>query len=115
VNKLFKVQQIFAAEDSFFAKGNKPIDLMLLAAKSSANWLAKNFSANQFVFLIGPGNNGADGLHAANFLINDGYEVRVLDALPHKSKSILNTKAWEMLPLKKIKTLKAIPKKHRYG
>ena len=110
MNKLFKVQQIFAAEDSFFAKGNKPIDLMLLAAKSSANWLAKNFPANQFVFLIGPGNNGADGLHAANFLINDGYEVRVLDALPHKSKSILNTKAWEMLPLKKIKTLKAIPK-----
>ena len=110
MNKLFKVQQIFAAEDSFFAKGNKPIDLMLLAAKSSASWLAKNFPTNQFVFLIGPGNNGADGLHAANFLMNNGYEVRVLDAFPHKSKSILNTKAWEMLPLKKIKTLKAIPK-----
>lgn len=108
--KLFKVQQIFSAEKAFFARGTEPIDLMLLAAKSSAEWLYKKFPEKRFVFLIGPGNNGADGLHTANFLLARGSSVSVFEVFPRKSKSVLNKDAWKLLSLKKLSSLHAISK-----
>lgn len=81
---------------------------MLNAAQSSADWLLKNFPKKNFLFLIGPGNNGADGLYTANFLQNNGLEAMVLDVFPRKLKSDLNAEAWKKLTLKKVKSIDKI-------
>lgn len=110
MNKLYTTEQIFASEKSFFNKGHPQLELMLNAAHASADWLLNNFPKKKFLFLIGPGNNGADGLYTANILQNNGLEALVLDVFPRKLKSDLNSEAWKKLTLKKIKSMDKISK-----
>ena len=61
---------------------NEPIesiDLMERASEQIASWLMEMFDNSQtFLFLIGPGNNGGDGLAVARMLMNRNYRVEVL-------------------------------------
>ncbi len=54
------------------------IDLMERAATACAKWIfANNFTNKTFIFFVGPGNNGGDGLVLARLLLNKRYNVRV--------------------------------------
>ncbi len=54
------------------------IDLMERASRQIASWLAGLFENNiPFVFLVGPGNNGGDGLAVARILSEKNYMVEV--------------------------------------
>ncbi len=54
------------------------IDLMERASKQLFGWITKKFErSDHFVFFIGPGNNGGDGLALARMLVKDRYDVEV--------------------------------------
>ncbi len=61
---------------------NEPIasiDLMERASIQIAAWITEMFdNSHPFVFLIGPGNNGGDGLAVARLLMDNNYMVEVL-------------------------------------
>jgi ADP-dependent NAD(P)H-hydrate dehydratase / NAD(P)H-hydrate epimerase len=61
---------------------NEPIaslDLMERASIQIASWMAEIFDNSQpFLFLIGPGNNGGDGLAVARILLERNYMVEVM-------------------------------------
>ena len=60
---------------------NEPIasiDLMERASRQIAAWITEVFENNvPFVFLVGPGNNGGDGLAVARMLSQKNYQVGV--------------------------------------
>lgn len=61
---------------------NEPIasiDLMERASIQIASWITEMFdNSHPFIFLIGPGNNGGDGLAVARMLMEKNYLVEVL-------------------------------------
>jgi NAD(P)H-hydrate repair Nnr-like enzyme with NAD(P)H-hydrate epimerase domain len=61
---------------------NEPIasiDLMERASIQIVSWMAEMFdNTHPFLFLIGPGNNGGDGLAVARMLLEKNYLVEVL-------------------------------------
>jgi len=61
---------------------NEPIasiDLMERASVQIASWISEMFdNSHPFLFLIGPGNNGGDGLAVARMLVEKNYLVEVL-------------------------------------
>ena len=61
---------------------NEPIesiDLMERASMQITSWIAEMFdNSHPFLFLIGPGNNGGDGLAVARMLMEKNYRVEVL-------------------------------------
>jgi NAD(P)H-hydrate epimerase len=61
---------------------NEPIesiDLMERASMQITSWIAEMFdNSHPFLFLIGPGNNGGDGLAVARMLLEKNYRVEVL-------------------------------------
>jgi len=79
--KLFNAEQVREA-DAFTIK-NEPIssiDLMERAAKNASKWMIEQFSKNQKIaILVGPGNNGGDGLVVARHLLEKNYQVQVFD------------------------------------
>ncbi len=74
--KIFTSEQIRKIDA--YTIENEPIAsvaLMERAAKELCSWIRKNFSKDtQFLFLIGPGNNGGDGWALARLLFIHGYE-----------------------------------------
>lgn len=51
------------------------IELMERASRELCSWIRKNFRKDtQFLFLIGPGNNGGDGWALARLLFHHGFE-----------------------------------------
>ncbi len=55
------------------------IDLMERAATQIAFWIMEMFDPRHpFLFLVGPGNNGGDGLAVARMLLNRNYLVEVI-------------------------------------
>ncbi|MEA1873486.1 MAG: NAD(P)H-hydrate dehydratase [Bacteroidota bacterium] len=77
--KLFKTSQIKAI-DTYTMK-HEPIvslDLMERAAENLVFWMSIEFFTDMpMLFLIGPGNNGGDGLAMARLLKKSGYDVQV--------------------------------------
>lgn len=74
--KIFKAEQIRKIDA--YTIENEPIasiELMERASKELCKWIRKNFpKSTQFLFLIGPGNNGGDGWALARLLFHHGYE-----------------------------------------
>ena len=57
----------------------KSIDLMERASIQIVTWLSDMFDrSHPFLFLIGPGNNGGDGLAAARLMMEKNYLVEVI-------------------------------------
>jgi ADP-dependent NAD(P)H-hydrate dehydratase / NAD(P)H-hydrate epimerase len=85
--KILSCEQI--RETDLFTINNEPIqsvDLMERAASQCYAWLTNKFDNTfKFIFFIGPGNNGGDGLAIARMLFNKDYQVMVyLLASPEK-------------------------------
>ncbi|GHV19227.1 hypothetical protein FACS1894169_16140 [Bacteroidia bacterium] len=61
---------------------NEPIasiDLMERASNAISHWISVNINKQYpFLFLIGKGNNGGDGLAVARILSQEGYDCSVL-------------------------------------
>ena len=79
--KIFKSEQVREA-DAFTIKKEpiSSINLMERAAKKASTWIKQNFSKNTKVaILVGPGNNGGDGLVVARHLLESGFHVQVFD------------------------------------
>ena len=78
--KIFTAGQVRKI-DAYTIK-NEPIesiDLMERAAVQITAWIAEMFdNRHPFLFLVGPGNNGGDGLAAARLLKEQNYTVEVL-------------------------------------
>lgn len=70
---VYTVQQIRDAEAQFFAE-NPHTDLMVVAAGHVAR-VALTFEAKRILVVVGPGNNGGDGLFAAMRLAVAGRQV----------------------------------------
>jgi hydroxyethylthiazole kinase-like uncharacterized protein yjeF len=74
--KLFTSEQIKRIDT--YTIENEPItsvDLMERAANALHSWVTKKFTKDiQFLFFIGPGNNGGDGYALARLLFHSGYE-----------------------------------------
>lgn len=78
--KLFKSEQVkeIDAKTMDYEPITSP-DLMERASQNMTNWILSHFSNKfPFVFLIGPGNNGGDGLVIARLLAEKSYNVTVL-------------------------------------
>jgi len=79
--KIFKSEQVREA-DAFTIKKEpiSSINLMERAAKKASTWIKQNFPKNTKVaILVGPGNNGGDGLVVARHLLESGFHVQVFD------------------------------------
>ena len=75
--KLFTVSQMVAAEKTADSQGNAYAQMMETAGRSLAEaiiarWLVANAS---ILVLVGPGNNGGDGLVAGRYLAEAGADV----------------------------------------
>jgi len=87
--KIFKSKQI--AEIDAYTIEKEPvvsIDLMERASRKIFDWIKERFCHEQyFKILVGPGNNGGDGLALARLLAQDGFQVEVfiLKVSPHLS------------------------------
>ncbi len=78
--KLFQSEQVkeIDAKTMDYEPITSP-DLMERASENMTNWILSHFSNNHpFIFLIGPGNNGGDGLVIARLLAEKSYNVTVL-------------------------------------
>ncbi len=75
--ELLSVEQMQAAEQYMFAHGTKSYALMQRAGEAVAALILKRYKGRRVVVLVGPGNNGGDGLIAAQKLFTDGMDVRV--------------------------------------
>jgi NAD(P)H-hydrate epimerase len=79
MEKLFKTAQIKEIDE--YTIKNEPIesiDLMERAAENLVFWMSIEFSnGTPMLFLIGPGNNGGDGLAMARIMKKLGYKVQV--------------------------------------
>jgi NAD(P)H-hydrate epimerase len=78
--KIFTSEQV--REIDAYTIKNEPIasiDLMERASIQIAAWITEMFdNSHPFLFLIGPGNNGGDGLAVARMLMEKNYLVEVL-------------------------------------
>ena len=102
-NKVFSSSEIKKIEKNQLDKG---INLIEKASDKIVDFLISNYNnSGHFVFICGPGNNGADGLRAAHKIITNYFE-KVIIIMPEESKTIENTNA-----LKKI--IKVTSKIHR--
>ena len=79
--KLVTSDQMRAIEAAAFAAGVSQADLMETAGHKVAEAVARRLGgarARRILILVGPGNNGGDGLVAARYLHDEGADVRVL-------------------------------------
>lgn len=91
------------------------IDLMERASNAIAEWICNNISkASPFLFLIGKGNNGGDGLAVARILFHAGYDCSVY--LPFEKEQLTSECAinLERLPsyIERVTDIKGISNKH---
>jgi len=76
--KLVTVQQMRALEQAADAQGLSYAVMMEHAGQAVADWLAeRGVSRKHVLVLVGPGNNGGDGLVAAHYLQEAGAQVCV--------------------------------------
>ena len=83
--KLVTSDQMRAIEAAAFAAGGTPEGLMEVAGRRVAEAVAARLGgarAKRILILVGPGNNGGDGLVAARYLHEEGADVRVLLLAP---------------------------------
>ncbi len=106
--KIFTTSQIRKA-DQYTIK-NEPIssiDLMERAASECSNWIIKKFITKKKVkILVGPGNNGGDGLAIARQLAEKNYKIECY--ILHISKKTSDDNAINLSRLKKYKKVKII-------
>jgi hydroxyethylthiazole kinase-like uncharacterized protein yjeF len=79
--KLVTSDQMRAIEAAAFAAGATPAGLMETAGRNVAGAVSRRLGgarAKRILILVGPGNNGGDGLVAARYLHDGGADVRVL-------------------------------------
>ena len=62
---------------------------MLQAAKITAEYIEQNFKNKKYICVCGPGNNGGDGYYVGIYLYKAGFDVKIINALEHKTKSHL--------------------------
>ena len=62
---------------------------MLKAAKVATDFIAKSTSFKKFICVCGPGNNGGDGYYIGINLSKMGFDVKIIDAIKNKEKSLL--------------------------
>src|SRR5579884_1552640 len=80
MNKVVTVEQMRALERDAEALGLPGPALMENAGRAVADVVAKRYPSSSFrhvLVLVGPGNNGGDGLVAARHLVDDGFVVLV--------------------------------------
>ena len=77
--KLCTVEEIRAAEQAAIGAGRTVSDLMEHAASHIAARLLEStgFDRGTAVFLVGPGNNGGDGLVAAAMMASEGWNCQI--------------------------------------
>lgn len=75
--KLFTVEQMVAAEKTADAQGNSYAQMMETAGRSLAEAISERYSIENasVLVLVGPGNNGGDGLVAGRYLAEAGADV----------------------------------------
>lgn len=75
--KIFSVTQMIAAEKAADAGGHSYAEMMEIAGKSVADAIRDRFSVPdaRILVLVGPGNNGGDGLVAGRYLAEAGADV----------------------------------------
>ena len=93
MKKLYFPSQIYDFEKSLFASGIDELGLMKDAANAAAQWIISNLKQKSFIILVGPGNNGGDGIYIGKYLIDHGYKVYFLRVLQEKTKSNLTMAA----------------------
>ena len=93
MKKLYFPSQIYDFEKSLFASGIDELGLMKDAANAAAKWIISNLKQESFIILVGPGNNGGDGIYIGKYLIDYGYKVYFLRVLQEKTKSNLTMAA----------------------
>ena len=102
-SKIFLSSEIKKIEKKQLDKG---VNLVEKASDKIVDFLISNYNnSGYFIFICGPGNNGADGLLTAYKIITNYFE-KVIIVMPEKSKTSENKNA-----LKKIK--KVTSKIHR--
>ena len=89
MKKLFLSSQVQEYERIYFGKGNSDKELMLQAAKITAEYIEQNFKNKKYICVCGPGNNGGDGYYVGIYLYKAGFDVKIINALEHKTKSHL--------------------------
>lgn len=78
--KIVSVAEMRRLEKEADAGGHSYADMMELAGESVADAIGQEFPFSEevpVVVLVGPGNNGGDGLVCARHLYEDGYDVKV--------------------------------------
>ena len=75
--KVFTVAEMKAAEKAADAAGHSYADMMELAGRAVARAVGRRYEVanRQVLVLVGPGNNGGDGLVAGRYLAEDGATV----------------------------------------
>ncbi|MHA1685024.1 MAG: NAD(P)H-hydrate dehydratase [Candidatus Heimdallarchaeaceae archaeon] len=98
----YSITEIRAIEDNAFAMGHTVKELMENAGKAVAEEVNKRAKKEKNVVVFaGYGNNGGDGLVAARYLIQEGYDCRVvLTGKKEKFNSVAASSNYE--ELKKI-------------
>lgn len=75
--EILTAEQMKKADLEAIAGGIPAIQLIDTAARGLADIIGKNYEPRPVLFLNGPGNNGADGWIAAQYLKDAGWDVRV--------------------------------------
>ncbi len=58
-------------------RGISSLELMEIASRAAADWIANKYKRRKMVVFVGPGNNGGDGLCIARILRDKGWPVDV--------------------------------------
>lgn len=77
-NLAFTKEQFKKADNMCENIGLNTLLLMENAGKLCADFIAKQHTSGDAIIIVGPGNNGGDGLVCARHLINSNYNVKIL-------------------------------------
>ena len=106
VSKIFSSSEIKKIEKKQLDKG---INLIEKASDMIVDYLISNYNnSGHFVFICGPGNNGADGLLAAYKIITKYFE-KVIIVMPEKPKTIDNKNMFRKIIKVKGKIYSSFP------
>ena len=87
-SEVFTIKQIIRYESRYIKKYSFG-KLINKASSKISDFIDQDFSNKKLLFVCGPGNNGGDGYYVGIYLYKAGFDVKIINALEHKTKSHL--------------------------
>ena len=107
--KVIDAKEMISIEQDAIEKGSSPDAFMETAGRNISEKIKELFPLKKLFLLLGKGNNAGDGLVCALHLLEEGYEITILQLFSEDTFSHLCKKHFEKIKQKNVKIVKWAP------